>query len=200
MENEFSYHEGMRQLQDLRDTRALADRMAKVIVHETLTPDDRAFIEKCAMCFVATADVAGHPDCSFKGGLPGFIQVLDERTLAIPDYDGNGMYRSWGNILVNPYIGVLFINFEKPDRIRLNGIASIDRDDPLLATIPGAVFIVRITVQQIFPNCSRNIHQMALEQYSTFSPGAGCSPPTPDWKSYPDFSDVLPDRDRKTEA
>lgn len=197
MENEFSYHEGMRQLQELRDTRALADRMSKVIVHQTLSPEDRVFIEKSAMCFIATADTAGHPDCSFKGGLPGFIQVLDESTLAIPDYDGNGMYRSWGNILVNPYIGMLFINFEKPERIRVNGIAFIDKADPLLATMPGAVLFIRITVLQVFPNCSRNIHQMTLQQHSVFSPGSGCSPPSPGWQSYPDFIDALPARDRK---
>lgn len=200
MENEFSYHEGMRILQDLRDTRALADRMAKVIVHKTLAPEDRAFIERSAMCFIATADSAGHPDCSYKGGLPGFIRVIDESTLAIPDYDGNGMYRSWGNILMNPYVGMLFIDFEKPDRMRINGIASIDKADPLLTTFPGAVFIIRIHAEQIFPNCGRNIHQMTLVEHSAFSPRSGCSSPNPNWKSYPDFIDVLPARDREPEV
>lgn len=136
MTDQSPYHEGMRSLQDERDTRRIADRLAEVTLRQVFTDEDRAFIERCPMVFVATADAAGRPDCSYKGGLPGFVRVLDGTTLAIPDYDGNGMYRSWGNLQVNPHIGLLFIDFENPKRIRVNGRASITPDDPLLPECP----------------------------------------------------------------
>lgn len=190
------YHDGMRQLQDARDTRAIADRLAQVTLRQAFTADDRAFIQACNMCFVASADAQGRPDCSYKGGMPGFVQVLDDRTLALPDYDGNGMYRSWGNLAVNPQVGLLFIDFEKPRRLRVNGRASISADDPLMAQCPGAVFIVRITAEAIFPNCPRYIHQMALVEHSIHAPREGHTPPVPAWKTFDVFRDALPARDR----
>ncbi|WP_442975107.1 pyridoxamine 5'-phosphate oxidase family protein, partial [Salmonella enterica] len=154
-------------LQDARETRALADRLEQVTLRREFTDDDTSFIQRCAMVFVATADAQGHPDCSYKGGLPGFVHVLDERTIAIPDYDGNGMYRTWGNVLVNPHVGLLFLDFEQAHRIRVNGTAELRSDDPLLATCPGAVFIIRVTATHIFPNCPRYIHQMHTVAHST---------------------------------
>src|SRR3569623_3104114 len=139
------YHEGMRRLQDARDTRRIADRLAQVTARAAFTGEDRALIERCSMFFGATADASGHPDCSYKGGLPVFVRVLDDRTLAFPDYDGNGMYRSWGNVLVNPHVGLLFLDFETQKRIRLKGTAQISSDDPLRAEYPGSVFIIRVT-------------------------------------------------------
>ena len=150
-----TYHEGMRELQDLRETRALADRLEKVTMRAAFTDDDKAFIQRCRMFFLATADARGQPDCSYKGGLPGFVRVLDDRTLAIPDYDGNGQYRSWGNVRVNPQVGLLFVDFETPKRLRVNGTAVVSQDDALLADFPGAVFIIRLAAQRIFPNCPR---------------------------------------------
>ena len=155
MANDPMYHDGMRRLQDARETRPLADRLEQVTVRSAFTDEDRAFIARCAMLFVATANAQGQPDCSYKGGLPGFVRVLDEHTLALPDYDGNGMYRSWGNLLVNPHIGLLFLDFENPKRIRVNGTAQVDEGDLLLDEFPGAVFIVRIHAERIFPNCPR---------------------------------------------
>src|SRR6185436_15288162 len=140
-----TYHEGMRELQDLRETRALADRLEKVTMRTSFTDDDKTFIQRCRMFFLATADTHGQPDCSYKGGLPGFVRVLDERTLAIPDYDGNGQYRSWGNVRANPWIGLLFIDFESPKRLRVNGTAVVSQRDELLDSLPGAVFVVRVT-------------------------------------------------------
>jgi uncharacterized protein len=195
MTDESPYHTGMRELQDARDTHRLADRLAQVTLHRAFSDEDRAFIARCAMCFIATADADGRPDCSYKGGLPGFVRVLDERTLALPDYDGNGMYRSWGNVLVNPHVGLLFIDFEQPRRIRVNGRARVCIDDPLLAEFPGAVFIVRITADAIFPNCPRYIHRMQLREHSEYAPRPDYSPPAPAWKSYDAFRDALPVRD-----
>src|SRR5437764_7773823 len=125
------YHEGSRQLQDRFATRRLADRLEEVIAHTVFTDADRAFIESRAMFFLATADTEGRPDCSYKGGRPGFVKVVGPGTLAFPSYDGNGMFKSLGNLLVNPSVGLLFIDFESPKRLRVNGRASIDERDPL---------------------------------------------------------------------
>ena len=124
------YHDGSRQLQERFETRRLADRLVEVIAHTTFTDADRAFIEGRPMFFLATADNEGRPDCSYKGGRPGFIRVVEPGTLAFPSYDGNGMFKSLGNILVNPYVGMLFIDFESPKRLRVNGRASVREDDP----------------------------------------------------------------------
>ena len=196
MEEKSPYHEGMRQLQDARKTTLLADRLAQVSARTAFNEDDRAFIERSAMFFIATADTHGHPDCSYKGGLPGFVRVLDDRTLAIPDYDGNGMYRTWGNVLVNPHVGLLFLDFEHPKRIRVNGTARVTEDDPLRTEYPGSVFIVRITVTRIFPNCPRYIHKMQLVEHSVYAPRPDYTPPVPAWKTFDAFRDSLPARDR----
>ena len=194
------YHDGMRGLQDLRDTRRIADRLDEVVVRSAFSDDDRAFIGRSAMFFIATADAAGHPDCSYKGGLPGFVQVLDERTLAIPDYDGNGMYRTWGNVQVNPHVGLLFLDFEQPRRLRVNGSASIALDDPLREAFPGCVFVVRVHAERIFPNCPRYLHRMQLVEHSPHAPRADYTPPVPAWKGYEVFRDFLPARDHGDDA
>jgi len=191
------YHEGMRRLQDARETRPIADRLQQVTVRTAFTEEDRAFIERSAMFFVATADGEGRPDCSYKGGQPGFVRVLDERTLAIPDYDGNGMYRTWGNVLVNPRVGLLFLDFENPKRIRINGTATVREDDPLREACPGAVFIVRVAADLIFPNCPRYIHRMKLLDHSVYAPRQDYEPPVPAWKTFDAFRDALPARDRQ---
>lgn len=190
------YHDGMRQLQDLRETRLLADRLNQVTVRTAFTDDDRAFIHRCSMFFIATAGTDGHPDCSYKGGMPGFVRVLGADTLAIPDYDGNGMYRTWGNVIANPYVGLLFMDFEQPKRIRINGTAQISEKDPLLAECPGAVFMIRVTATQIFPNCPRYFHRMQLVEHSQYAPRPGYTPPEPAWKTFDSFRDALPPRDR----
>jgi len=164
------YHDGSRRLQDRFGSRSVADRLERVMVHTALTADDRTFVERCAMFFLATADADGRADCSYKAGLPGFVRVLDERTVAFPDYDGNGMFRSLGNILVNPHVGLLFIDFEHPGRRRINGIATVDPDDPLLAEYPDAQLVVRVEVVRIFRNCPHNVHRMRLVEYSTAVP------------------------------
>ena len=190
------YHHGMRQLQDARDTRPIADRLEQVTVHDNFTPEDREFIEHCPMFFIATADAEGHPDCSYKGGLPGFVRVIDDQTLAIPDYDGNGMYRTWGNVVVNPNVGLLFIDFERQKRIRVNGVAEVSDKDPLLKEFPGSVFIIRIKATRIFPNCPRYIHKMKLVDYSAYAPKPDYTPPVPEWKTFEEFHDALPERDK----
>jgi len=189
------YHDGNRHLQDRFDTRRLADRLAERIVGDYLDDADRAFIERLDMFFLATADEHGAPNCSYKGGDPGFVRVLDERTIAFPNYDGNGMYLSAGNVLRNPQVGLLFIDFERQSRIRLNGVASIDEADPLLADYPEAQFIVRVAVRQVFPNCPRYIHKLQLVERSRFVPQAACATPIAEWKRGDWVADVLPASD-----
>jgi predicted pyridoxine 5'-phosphate oxidase superfamily flavin-nucleotide-binding protein len=191
-----TYHEGSRGLQDRFDTRRLADRIdEKLVSRGTIDDDDRAFIERCDMVFVATADAEGRPNCSYKGGEPGFVHVLDERTIALSNYDGNGMYLTMGNTLVNPHVGLLFIDFEERKRLRLNGVASIDENDPLLAEYPQAQFVVRVRAEQVFPNCPRYIHHYQLIQRSRFVPKAECEPPVPAWKTREWSRGALPEND-----
>jgi uncharacterized protein len=190
------YHAGMRELQDLRETRRLADRLAEVTLHDTFTDEDRELIQRCRMFCIATADDHANPDCSYKGGQPGFVRLLDERTLVVPDYDGNGMYRTWGNVLVNPQVGLLFLDLETPKRLRVNGRAQISHDAGLCALFPGAVFVVRITAERIFPNCPRYLHRMQLVEESVHVPRRGHIPPVPAWKTFEVFRDSLPARDR----
>jgi len=146
------YHEGMRELQDHFDSRRIADRLNQVTVHNVFSKTDRSFVEQSSFFFLATADVGGVPDCSYKGGLPGFVRVVNDRTLAFPHYYGNGMFRSLGNITVNPHVAMLFIDFEEPDRLRINGTATIHYDDPLMTTFPVPQLIVRVRAEPIFPN------------------------------------------------
>ena len=190
------YHDGSRRLQERFDTRRLAERLEqRFVARPRIDEDDRLFIESCDMVFIATADADGHPNCSYKGGEPGFVRVLDERTIAWPNYDGNGMYLSMGNLLVNPNVGLLFINFEQRRRVRLNGVASLVDDDPLLAEYPEAQFLVRVHAEQVFPNCPRYIHHYELVQRSRFVPKADCETPVPGWKTRDWSRDVLPERD-----
>ena len=147
---------------------------SKSFARTAFTPDDRAFIERMPYFFLATADAEGRPDCSFKGGMPGFVSVTGPSELAFPDYDGNGMFKSLGNILVNVEVGLLFIAMHgRPQRLRVNGTATVSRVDPLLATTVGAQLMVRVTARVIFPNCPRYIPDMQLVDPSDLRAAAG---------------------------
>src|SRR5918996_4995100 len=93
------FHDGNRRLQDQFDSRRISDRLEEKLTRQAFTDQDRAFIEQSMFFFLATADADGQPDCSFKGGAPGFVRVVAPDTLAFPSYDGNGMFKSLGNIL-----------------------------------------------------------------------------------------------------
>jgi predicted pyridoxine 5'-phosphate oxidase superfamily flavin-nucleotide-binding protein len=188
------YHDGMRQLQDRFDSRRLADRLDEKLGRIAFTDEDRQFIESRQLFFLATADAEGRPDCSYKGGSAGFVRITGAGELAFPSYDGNGMFRSLGNVLVNPAVALLFIDFERPNRLRVNGHASIADDDPLLADFVGAQLVVRVRAARIFPNCPRYIHRMQFAEASPYIPSAGYTPPVPKWKQFDMFKDVLPRR------
>jgi predicted pyridoxine 5'-phosphate oxidase superfamily flavin-nucleotide-binding protein len=192
------YHDGQRELQREFDSVRLADRLEQVTWRTRMTAEDRAFIESRDMFFLATADAEGRPNCSYKGGDPGFVRALDETTIAFPNYDGNGMFLSLGNVRVNPQVGLLFIDFETPQRLRLNGEASISRRDELMHAFHEAQFIVRVRVREVFPNCPRYLHKYQLVERSKFTPQRGQEAPIPGWKRYEWARDVLPKDDPAT--
>jgi len=189
------FHEGNRQLQDKFDTRRLADRLQVGIIQPLITPPDAAFIEAQNMFFLATVDDKGQANCSYKGGDIGLVKVVDETTLAFPIYDGNGMFMSAGNVLVNGQVGLLFIDFNRQARIRVNGVATITLDDALLANWPEAKLVVRVKVRETFPNCPRYIHKMDMLETSDFVPKVACETPAAPWKSLEIVADVLPTYD-----
>ena len=171
------YHEGNRVFQDEFDSRRLADRLEEKLSRTAFSDDDKTFIESCIY------------------GVPGFVRVTGPSELAFPDYDGNGMFKSLGNLAVNPHVGLLFISMHgSPKRLRINGIARIDRDDPLLLETIGAQLIVRVHVNVIFPNCPRYIPSMTLTEPSIYVPHAGVTPVEPAWKGFDAFRDVVPPR------
>jgi predicted pyridoxine 5'-phosphate oxidase superfamily flavin-nucleotide-binding protein len=189
------YHDGNRALQDEFGSRPLADRLEEKLTRTTFTADDKAYIESCIYFFVATADAEGRPDCSFKGGAPGFVRITGPSELAFPDYDGNGMFKSLGNLAINPHVGLLFIAMhDKPKRLRVNGDARISRDDPLLREIAGAQMIVRVAARAIFPNCPRYIPSLTMTEPSVYVPQPDVAPVEPAWKGFDIFKDVVPPR------
>lgn len=185
------YSAASRALQERFDTRRLADRLAEVKVHDAITADDRAFIERLDMFFLASVDDEGQPTCSYKGGDPGFVTVIDTGTLAFPNYDGNGMYLSMGNLAATSGIGMLFIDFEQQRRMRIDGAAQLVDDHPLLAKYPEAQFLVVVSVRRVYPNCPRYIHKYRLVERSSFVPRAQTRTPIPAWKQSSWAADVL---------
>jgi len=186
-----SYRPAARVLQDRFDTRRLADRLDGLFRARWTLEQVRPFIESVPMFFLATADRAGRPQCSYKGGAPGFVRVLGDMELCFPNYDGNGMYLSLGNIGENPAVGLLFIDFAEPNRVRVSGRASLSDDAALVASYPGAQLVVRVAVDEVFPNCPRYIHRMTPQEPSRFVPAPDGSAPVPDWKREPWACDVL---------
>lgn len=189
------YTPDQRAFQDEFHTRKMADRLQQVLVHNEVQGAERAFIESRDMFFLATVDGKGQPTCSYKGGEPGFVRVLDPRELAFPLYDGNGMWLSLGNIKSSAKVGMLFIDFETPHRLRVQGTATADPADPLLASCPGAEVIVRVAVSEIFVNCSRYIHKYKRVATSRYAPKEGCEAPFAEWKRIDVVQDALPPRD-----
>ena len=186
------YHDGNRSLQDEFNSRRISDRLEEKLTRRAFTADDKTFIESAIYFFLSTADADGRPDCSFKGGPAGFVRVTGSSELAFPDYDGNGMFKSLGNLLVNASVGLLFIDLhDRPRRLRINGQATVSRDDPLLAETVGAQLIVRVQARAIFPNCPRYIPKMQLVENSVYVPRPGCDPVEPAWKGFDLFKDYV---------
>jgi hypothetical protein len=185
-----------RVLQQTFDTTRLADRVDALVVRPELSGAQKAFIESRDMFFLTSVDHRGYPTCSYKGGAPGFVRVVDPKTIVFPSYNGNGMFLSMGNIIGNQKVGMLFIDFETPHRMRVHGVAAIDKNDRLLADFAGAELLVRVTVTETFINCPRYIHKYQRLQTSKYAPQAGCgAPPAPQWKRIDAIQDALPERE-----
>jgi predicted pyridoxine 5'-phosphate oxidase superfamily flavin-nucleotide-binding protein len=189
------YDDSHRRLQRRFDTERLADRIEQRLYRTALGDDDKAFIERLDLFFLATVNAKGEPSCSYKGGDPGFVRVLDPNTIVFPNYDGNGMYLSMGNIAAERNVGLLFIDLCSPKRLRVNGSARIESADFARPAYPDAQFVVVVTVREAFPNCPRYIHKFALVERSKFVPHADCETPPPAWKQMDWARDVLPKGD-----
>ncbi len=184
-----------RELQDAFGTRKLADRIEEIACVTEFDDETKAFIEAQDMFFLASVDHNGRPTVSYKGGDAGLVKVIDSRTLVFPNYDGNGMYMSMGNLAQNSEVGLLFISFEKPHRIRVQGSATVSREDPLLAQFPGADMLVRVKLSEMWQNCPRYIHRYQKLETSRYVPQAEYETPLAGWKQTDIVQDVLPPAD-----
>jgi predicted pyridoxine 5'-phosphate oxidase superfamily flavin-nucleotide-binding protein len=193
------YGPGARSLQDSFDSRRLADRLTEITVSETIDDRTKRFFEAASYFFLATVDPDGFPDVSYKGGRPGFVQVVDDRTIRFPSYDGNGMYRSLGNIVDTGRVGMLFIRQdERPARIRVHGTASVLTDPTATAMFTGADAVVEVAIGRTFVNCPRYVHDLSSGELSPFAPAPDYEPPRPEWKDTETFAEYLPARDRRS--
>ena len=189
------YSDEQRALQQQFQTGKMADLLEQAIVHPEVQEAERAFIESRDMFFLATVDGDGQPTCSYKGGDPGFVKVVDGGTIAFPSYDGNGMFLSLGNIRTTARVGLLFVDFETPHRLRVQGTASVTDKDALLAAYPGADLVVRVAVSRIFVNCSRYVHKYERVKASRYVPRPHCEAPFAEWKRIDLVQEALPPRD-----
>jgi len=191
------FNEGNRTLQDRYGGRAVADKIVELVEAPTISDDFKDFIESLPFFFLATS-AGDNTDCSFKGGDPGFVRVTAPDQLIFPDYDGNRMYKSLGNITENPNVGLLFMRFGAEEgqgalylRVRVNGKATVHDKHPALDTYPGAKRIVEVAVTHVFPNCPRYIPEMEMVAPSRHIPQVDQEQPTPAWKEIPPIAEIL---------
>lgn len=189
------YGDGARDLQDEFDSRRLADVLAAVTVHDALTDDDVELVAAQSTVWIATVDEAGWPDVSYKGGDVGFVRVVSPTELRIPSYDGNGMMRTLGNVVDTGRVALLFVDTQRPWRMRLHGTARVSTDADDVAVFPGAHAVIVVTVGRVFPNCGRYVHPP--DGISEFVPDADGTAPIPDWKRIDGLTEALPERDRR---
>lgn len=176
------YGARQRAYQDRFDTRRIADKIEELAIHAEISDMDKAFIESRDMFWLSSVDEQGSPTVSYKGGDPGFVKVVDNNTLAFPLYDGNGMFYSAGNVAGNGKVGLLFMDFERPNRLRVQGTASVSETDPLIKSFHEAILVVRVTVSALFPNCPRYVHRMQKVKASRYVPRPQCPTPMAGWK------------------
>jgi hypothetical protein len=194
MSGEEIFFDCHRDVQQRYGQRALADRTVEAIVHATFTEQDAAFIAERDFFFMSSVDPSGHPTVSYKGGAPGFVQVASNE-IVFPCYDGNGMFLSMGNVAADPKVALLFLDFERPRRLRVQGFARLD-ESAAAAAYPGALFLVRVIPKQIFVNCPRYVHKYARVELSRYTPKDDGSAPLAAWKRLPVVYDTLSADDR----
>ena len=193
-EREF-FHEGMREFQDRFDGRRTAEAIEKHRKHYSFWDDERQMIEEAQFFFIASG-FGEFMDCNIRSGDAGFVKIFGDNVLEFPEYDGNSMYRTMGNILKNPNIGLLFVRFDgKSRRIRINGKAEILDDDASLKRHFGAKLVVRI-VCEIYPNCPRYLPNLVNGEPSRHVPRPKHgTPPAPAWKERDYILETLPKDD-----
>ena len=196
------YGAAQRALQDEFGTRGLADVHQMAIVGDAIDDEQKEFIESRDFFFLSTIDEFGWPTVSYKGGPVGVVRVEDERTVVFPGYDGNGMFLTAGNVQANPRIGLLFIDFETPNRLRMHATAEFALDDPTMEAIPGAQYVIRARVDNLFVNCARYVHPHTRVRASEYVPDEGGAQPHPAWKRIDLIQPFLPasDEGRTDEA
>lgn len=160
--------EGERYVQTVTGTSARADRFYQDQMLDRLNPLMHEFIARQEMLFIATSDSKGECDSSFRAGPPGFVHVVDEQTLVYPEYRGNGVFASAGNIMENPHIGLMFLDFQR-DRIGLhvNGRARLVEDDTLRGHVRGlprpevpgqrAMMWTMVHIEEAYIHCRKHI-------------------------------------------
>jgi hypothetical protein len=186
-----------RKLQDEFDTRRLADLMEGGVMHAEFAPHEIEFIQSRDMFFLSTLDPAGRPTVSYKGGAPGFVRVVGQSALVFPWFDGNGMFYSAGNLAETSKVGLLFIDFVTPNRLRVQGEARLMREASLLASYPGALFVVGVEVESVWVNCPRYIHRYEKIAESKYVVAEGDEAPLPGWKRIDIVQEALPSFDRE---
>ncbi len=190
------FTEAQRELQSEFQTTDLADRIVEAVVTEKLSDQQAEFIHNRNMFYLSTIDESGYPSCSYKGGDLGFVRVTDPGTVVFPNYDGNGMFMSMGNIIAKTKVGLLFIDFETPQRLRLRGEARCHREGPMLASYPGANLVIEISVDHVWVNCPRYVHRMQSLEKSPYLPGKDGTVSLALWKRIDIVQDVLKSGDR----
>lgn len=176
------YTESQVELQEHFESRPLAEALEAVIVVSELDEQHAGLISTRDFFFLSTVTADGSPTVSYKGGDAGIVTIVDNKTLAFPMYDGNGMFLTMGNIAETAKIGMLFIDFETPNRVRVQATASLHHDDALLAEYPGAISIVRASIDEVFVNCARYIHKHERVATSPYVPDENGDQPLPKWK------------------
>ncbi|WP_017609634.1 pyridoxamine 5'-phosphate oxidase family protein [Nocardiopsis xinjiangensis] len=162
---------GERHVQNVLGTSERASRFYRDQMLNHLNPAMRDFVSEQEMLFIATSDSRGECDSSFRSGPPGFVHIIDDRTLAYPEYRGNGVFASAGNIAQNPHIGLMFLDFSR-HRIGLhvNGRARLMEDERLRAHVPDlplpqipgqkALMWIMVEVEEAYIHCRKHIPQM----------------------------------------
>lgn len=185
------YSAEQRELQDKYSTRALADRLQEMIVHAEFSDEDAAFVGRCDFFFLASVGDDGHPTVSYKGGRRGFVSVAENK-LRFPCYDGNGMFLSMGNIKATSRVGLLFIDFDVPKRLRVQGSARL-----VESNTAGTLAFVEVEPESIFVNCPRYIHRYARIADAEHAPCQDGTAPVAEWKRLDLLQEVLPEGDRR---
>lgn len=189
------YEDSHRALHEQFDSTRIASALEEMDA-DHIEEQHMPFIESRDFFFLATVDSQGRPQAQYKGGAPGFVKIVDPKTLVFPSYDGNGRYHSMGNIGATNKIGMMFLDFESPNRLRIQGEATVSADDPMMSEYHEAELIVRVNVTDVIINCPRYIHKMTRVKDSHNVPVAGKQTPFAQWKRIDDMQEALAGKDQ----